>query len=413
MLILALSLLAVPVPPQDTTPDPVIADIIVNGERVEKARKALNQCLAQRCPPRDDIMLSLVLADAQFIEGDYWNSRRTLMTARHRNARYASGYPLEVAALHRATGRLHSLNGKPERALGRGADAVDALKTRYDPVSREVLLQRLSNGDGLVRTHEIEAGLARYADVARAAQSAGLPDIQGLALLRRAMLLTSMAESIWSYRELAERARAAILDNPDTRFLPFRNAVRIMPVRDAKDEEARQATIETVMAQLEPDPSPRPNPLLVYQPPLRIEDFRFGLASGNSDPAFVDISFRILPSGRTADIHIINLVGPVAPLWTDIVMKATAGRRYAPLAHAAGQLRLERTSFVSDLIGGNSSGGGVNALAKSPNTRMTAAASVPSRLSHRGSERRLEIMDLTPKLKPDADPEIPPAASMN
>lgn len=401
--------------PQDSTASTAGADIVVTGERVEKAQKALRQCLDRNCPPRDDILLSLTLADAQFLEGDYWNSRRTLMAARHRNARYASRYPLEVAALHRATGRLHSLNGKPERALGRGADAVDALRTRYAPVSREVLLQRLSNGDGLVRTHEIEAGLARYADVARAAERAGLLDIQGLALLRRAMLLTSIAESIWSYRELAERARAAILDNRNPRFLPFRNAVRIMPVREAKGEEARKAVIEAVVAQLEPDPSPRPNPLLVYQPSLRIEDFQFGLASGTSDPAFVDISFRILPSGRTADIHIINLVGPVAPLWTDIVMKAIANRRYAPLAHADGQLRLERTSFVSDLISGNSSGGGggINALTNSPDTMMRAAASAPSRLPHRSAERRLEIMDLTPKLKPDADPEIPPAASMN
>ncbi len=413
MFILALLM---PFPPvQDGNVSPTGAEIVVTGERVEKARKALNQCLAKGCPPRDDILLSLTLADAQFLEGDYWYSRRTLMATRHRNARFASRYPLEVAALHRATGRLHSLNGKPERALGRGADALDALRTRYDPASREVLLQRLSNGDGLIRTQEIEAGLARYADVARAAESAGLLDIQGLALLRRAMLLTSIAESIWSYRKLAERARAEILDNRDPRFLPFRNAVRIMPVREAKTEEARKAVIETVMAQLEPDPSPRPNPLLVYQPSLRIEDFQFGAASGSSDPAFVDISFRILPSGQTADIHIINLVGPVAPLWTDIVMKAIAKRRYAPLAHADGQFCLERTSFVSDVISGTSAGGGggINALAKTPDTMMRAAASAPSRMPHRSAERRLEIMDLTPKLEPNANPEIPPANSMN
>lgn len=412
---LALALLTVLSPLQDAAPDPIMADIVVTGERVEKARKALDQCRARNCPPRHDILLSLSLADAQFLEGDYWNSRRTLIAARHRNARFASRYPLEVAALHRATGRLHSLNGKPERALGRGADAVDALRTRYDPVSREVLLQRLSNGDGLVLANEIEAGLARYADVARTAESAGLLDIQGLAQLRRAMLLTSIAESIWSYRELAERARAAILDNRDPRFLPFRNAVRIMPVREAKGEEARKAAIETAMAQLEPDPSPRPNPLLVYQPSLRTEDFHFGVALGESDPAFVDISFRILSTGRTGDIHVINLVGPVSPRWTEIVMKAIAERRYAPLAHSDGLLRLERTSFVSDVIGGNSpgSGGGLNALANSPNTLVRAADNPPSRMLHRSAERRLEIMDLTPKLKPDADPEIPPAASMN
>ncbi|MBN3560464.1 hypothetical protein [Sphingomonas yabuuchiae] len=410
-----LPLLVAFLPLQDNDVSPTAAEIVVTGERVEKAQKALDQCRAKNCPLRDDILLSLTLADAQFLEGDYRNSRRTLMAAKRRNARFASHYPLEVAALHRATGRLHSLNGKPERALGRGADAVDALRTRYDPVSREVLLQRLSNGDGLVRTHEIEAGLARYADVARAAERAGLLDIQGLAMLRRAMLLTSMAESIWSYRALAERARAAILDNRDPRFLPFRNAVRIMPVREAKGEEVRKAVIDAVMAQLEPDPSPRPNPLLVYQPSLRIEDFHFGLASGTSDPAFVDISFRILPSGETADIHLINLIGPVAPLWTDIVMKAIAQRRYAPMANADGQLRLERTSFVSDVIGGTSpgGGGGINALGSNSDSMMRAADSAPSRMPHRSAQRRLEIMDLTPKLKPDADPEIPPAASMN
>ncbi|GAA3251147.1 hypothetical protein GCM10020258_06640 [Sphingomonas yabuuchiae] len=123
----------------------------------------------------------------------------------------------------------------------------------------------------------------------------------------------------------------------------------------------------------------------------------------------MDISFRILPSGETADIHLINLIGPVAPLWTDIVMKAIAQRRYAPMANADGQLRLERTSFVSDVIGGTSpgGGGGINALGSNSDSMMRAADSAPSRMPHRSAQRRLEIMDLTPKLKPDADPEIP------
>lgn len=386
-------------------------DIVVTGERVEKARKALTQCLARKCPPRDDILLSLTLADAQFVEGDYRNSRRTLIAARHRNGRFASRYPLEVAALHRATGRLHSLNGRPDRAQGRGADAVDALRTRFEPTSREVLLQRLSNGDVLLRTNQVKAGLARYADVARAAENAGLVDVQGLALLRRAMLLTSMAESIWSYRDLAERARAEILDNRDPRFLPFRNAVRIMPIRDAKDEEARKAAIDHVMAQLEP--AFNSTPLLVYQPSLRIEDFQFGVASGNNDPAFVDISFRILPSGRTGDIHVINQVGPVAPLWTDTLIKAITQRRYAPLAHPDGQLRLERTSFVSDIVGGVSpgAGGGTNAL--TAGGMIQAAESAPSRIPHRSAKRRLEIMDLTPNPGSPANAEEPPVATTN
>lgn len=388
-------------------------DVVVTGERVEKARKALTQCLARKCPPRDDILLSLTLADAQFMEGDYRNSRRTLIAARDRNGRFASRYPLEVAALHRATGRLHSLNGRPDRAQGRGADAVDALRTRFEPTSREVLLQRLSNGDVLLRNNQVEAGLARYSDVARAAENAGLFDVQGLALLRRAMLLTSMAESIWSYRDLAERARAEILDNRDPRFLPFRNAVRIMPIRNAKDEEARKAAIDTVMAQLEPDPASNPTPLLVYQPSLRIEDFRFGVAPGNNDPAFVDISFRILPSGRTGDIHVINQVGPVAPLWTDTLIKAIAKRRYAPLARPDGQLRLERTSFVSDIVGGVSpgAGGGPNAL--TAGGMIHAAESAPSRIPHRSAERRLEIMDLTPNPGSPANAEEPPAPATN
>lgn len=388
-------------------------DVVVTGERVEKARKALTQCLARKCPPRDDILLSLTLADAQFMEGDYRNSRRTLIAARDRNGRFASRYPLEVAALHRATGRLHSLNGRPDRAQGRGADAVDALRTRFEPTSREVLLQRLSNGDVLLRNNQVEAGLARYSDVARAAENAGLFDVQGLALLRRAMLLTSMAESIWSYRDLAERARAEILDNRDPRFLPFRNAVRIMPIRNAKDEETRKAAIDTVMAQLEPDPASNPTPLLVYQPSLRIEDFRFGVAPGNNDPAFVDISFRILPSGRTGDIHVINQVGPVAPLWTDTLIKAIAKRRYAPLARPDGQLHLERTSFVSDIVGGVSpgAGGGPNAL--TAGGMIHAAESAPSRIPHRSAERRLEIMDLTPNPGSPANAEEPPVPVTN
>lgn len=411
MLVFALLIPFLPV--QDGTAPMPSADIVVTGQRVEKARKALNQCLARQCPPRDGILLSLTLADAQFMEGDYQDSRRTLIAARHRNARFARRYPLEVAALHRATGRLYSLNGRPDRALGRGADAVDALQTRFDPVSREVLLQRLSNGDVLLRTHQVGAGLARYADVARAAEKAGLLDVQGLALLRRAMLLTAMAESIWSYRDLAERARAAILDNRDPRFLPFRNAVRIMPIRNAQDEEARMAAIDTVMAQLEPDPSSNPTPLLVYQPSLRIDDFRFGVASGNSDPAFVDISFRILPSGRTGDIHVINLVGPVIPLWTDNLIKAIAKRRYAPLARTDGQLRLERTSFVADIVGGTSPGAGSGPDAFAGAGMMRAAANAPSRISHHSTQRRLEIMDLTPTFGVNADAQKPLAAATN
>ena len=85
---------------------PIDSSIIVTGRAIEDKRVALGACLARHCPPNEDIDASLALAETQLVAGKYREARVTLLAALGRDKKAAMAYPIPVADLYRANGRV-------------------------------------------------------------------------------------------------------------------------------------------------------------------------------------------------------------------------------------------------------------------------------------------------------------------
>ncbi|WP_150131769.1 MULTISPECIES: hypothetical protein [Sphingomonas] len=355
-------------------PDP--PSIVVTGERLSTLRDELAACIARQCPPPEEIKRSLALAETQFIAGDYAKSRGTLLKARGRNARHAAQFPTDVADLHRATALLSNVNGFPDPARIGAIDAVDALKKGLPDNDPRIFMERLHVGEAFAREGRLIGALDHYDWVAKGAKSAGLPDIEGQAMLRSAVLLAAVGSMIKRFEPAARRAADAILARPEPAFLPYRNGVRVLRAQLAPKRE-REAAVRTAMRQIEPDPNAK-GPLLIYGPPIDMQDAVFGTVA-NDTPLWADVAFHIAPDGRVTDVETLRSAEQVDERWVEIATRGLRDRRYAPSTIPAGGLaRVERYSFVADFV---------------PFGR--SRDSLRSRIPVRSSQRRVEVIDIS------------------
>ena len=88
------------------TPSATGPSIVVTAQRIAEQKATLAACLARNCPPDEDINATLALAESQLIDGNYRDARETLLASLGRNKREAARYPIPVADLYRANGRV-------------------------------------------------------------------------------------------------------------------------------------------------------------------------------------------------------------------------------------------------------------------------------------------------------------------
>lgn len=356
MLLLALILQVQSPPPpprpelQPTQPTEMGATVVVTGKNLSSTREALENCLAAKCPSKEDIAKSLDYAEVQFLTGDYKGSRETLLAARHRNADQASILPYDVARLHRALSRITRLNGIAINPRVNAADAVYALRAGLPADSPAIFAQRLEVGDELAREGRLDGALQHYDWVARQAEKAGLKAMTGMAYLRSAILLSAVAAEQPPYRYRAAAAVKRIMKLEGSDMLPFRNAARVLRVQIAPESD-RASIVARLASEMEP--SDDQQQMLVYAPMIDTSRMPFGSAAGEEAPAYTDISFRVMPDGRVTAVTPITVTQTVRPIWVEAVTKALIERRYTPRRAKAGDegtLHLERYSFVSPLI---------------------------------------------------------------
>lgn len=365
-------------PPPSSAPQslPAPPSIVVTGERLSKLRDDLAACIARQCPPPEEIQRSLALAETQFIAGDYRRSRATLLKARKRNARHAAQFPVDVADLHRATALLSNVNGLPDPARIGAIDAVDALKKGLTENDPRIFMERLRVGEAFAREGRPFAALDHYAWVARSAKASGMPDIEGQAMLRSAVLLGVIATMVKSYVPSARRAADAILARQEPAFLPYRNGVRVLRAQLAPKRE-RAAVVQAALREIEPDPTAQGS-VLVYNPPIDMQDAVFGTVA-NDTPLWADVAFHIAPDGRVTEVETLRSAEQVDPRWVEIATRGLRDRRYAPASIPAdGLARVERYSFVADFV---------------PFGR--SRDSLRSRIPVRSSQRRVEVIDIS------------------
>lgn len=349
-----LVLAALPAYAQDE--DSVDQTIVVTGTPLTKTEADLKNCLARKCPPKEDIDASLAHAENLFVAGDYGRSRETLAAARGRNARYAKQFPVEVADLTRAYSRVSEHDGYPDLARVLQFDTLDALKAGLEQGDSRVLMQRLMVGDQFGKQGRFRAAADVYRKVARQGREAGKPMVTGFAMLREAVLYAAVSYRNSAYRAPTEQRIKAIEQTGGAEFEEFRFAARMLRARLAADR-GDSAELDAAIAAFKDQKLDRP--VLVFAPPLRLdrvsghEDGRIPAPNNvNKSPEWIDVRFRIAADGTVKDIETVREAPTVHGVWPKAVRANLAERRYAPLALADGSdgmTRIERFTLAYDV----------------------------------------------------------------
>lgn len=378
MILLVVALLqsaAVAPPPAAAAEDQTI---VVVGQRLSGTERALAACIARGCPPKEEIAASLAHAENQFLVGDYAASRETLLKARGRNEKYAKDIPVDVANLIRASGRLASLNGLSDSSRTNAIDSLDVLKGGLAHSDPRVLTERLLVGDTFAKERRYTAAEEVYGTVAKQANAAGLKQVEGLALLRTAVLYTALASVDSAYEYQARKAIRRIRDTTDPELAPFREATVTLERRVKSGDKAHD--VEKAELAKTPSQQRTNEAVLVYASPIDLPDrsesgSKVVAVTGDPIPQWVDVTFMVRPDGTVQDIDVVRQSDNVRGPWLDAVKASLAKRLYRPLAMAAdkpGLRRIERYSLIYD-------------VSYAPGSRVQARSSKP----------RVEMTDLT------------------
>jgi hypothetical protein len=364
-------------PAQQAEPATEGQTVVVTARRLADTERALKDCLARKCSPKEDIAATLAHAEALFLEGDYAQARHTLAASRGRNARHAKTLPVEVANLTRGYARLTSLDGRVDLSRTIGLDTIDALKAGLPANDPRVLMERIGGGDRYAALRRIDAAIDVYDAVAHDARAAGLPMVEGHAMLRAAVLFGAAAGGDPMFKSDARRRIARIEKTTEPALAPFRNAATLLKAQLAA-YDGDMSAIDRAIASVRATSAARP--VLVYAPPIDEEEVLpdrplLERSGGDTQAQWIDVSFWIAPNGTVRDVELLRQSANLSGDWIERSRKALAKRRYAPLAvdpKSPGVLRIERHSRVNDVL-----------------------VTTGSRMAGRSSKGRIEILDLT------------------
>ena len=378
-------------PPAKATVQPVTSDtganreIVVMGRPLPETRSALEACLARRCPPMDDMRATLAHADNQFVKGDIAGSRETLMKSIGRNRRFSKTYPIAVAGLFRANGRIAAHLGEGESYRMSTLDGYSALKSGLPDSDPHVLSGSLELADMFARLGQTDTALNRYRSVVKIAHATGNLVVEGFARFRIVLLLDAEDRQTGLSGTALKTAIRDLATTTEPALQPFRDALQsVTALRAARKGD--MSGVEGVVARYKS--LGVKTPLLVYAPTLDMIDAPVSTSANlrssarDVDGQWVDLSYWIKPDGTVGDIDVIRESPKLQRWWVGPVQKMVGGRRYVPLAlgpNDPGLLRVERFSRTAFWVAGSD-----------------------SRMPVRASQSRLESLDLT---EPAATPK--------
>ena len=367
----------------------------VTGLRLSDSERALQECIARKCPVDQDVAATLRHAENQFVAGKYTDARRTLGAGRGRTRRFAKEYPVPVSNLLRAMAVVASHLGEGEAYEFASIDSLVALKTGLPADDPQVLTARIEVADAYNRLGRFDAAEDLYRSVAKRAHELDLPNVAGLAEFHLASMFTAYAKTEPGiYAAGAVKAIDTLLAYTDPRYAQFVAAARVLKARQQLRGGDPKA-VDAVIAELRAAP-PTDRPVLVYAP--LIESIRSSsrgayqtinnelggatrtalssLALRNYDDQWVDVGFYVTPEGQVADAAVLRQSAKLeSDDWVKPILSAISGRRYLPLKRARtdpGILRVERytlTALIED----------------KPGTRIRGHAPAP----------RIEVLDLS------------------
>lgn len=380
--------------PQQTPP---AADepktVIVTAKRLDVTEKALRDCLARGCPPDQEIDAALAHAENLFVDGDYIKARRTLMTTIGHVDKRSKEYPEAVGDIWRAQARIAQHLGEKDQTRISQFESLSALRKGVPSGDARVLAQRLSVADTLARQGRTDLAKNTYNDVAKDARAAHLPNAEGTALLRVALLEAAFYElQPEAFGVGLDRAVKALTDRDDPALAVYQDAARLLRDR-LKIKPGDTAAVDRLIAQYAPATTTRP--ILIYQPTQfdgedsnprpRTIDGR--AVSNRTDTGFdgqwADVTFRILPNGHVEDVDVAREGATFDREWIEPTLKAIAGRRYAPLTLPAGKTGLRQVERYT-----------LTAYYEAPTGTRVRSRAFP----------RIEMLDLSPVSTASAGP---------
>lgn len=308
---------------QAASPAPVSSqEIVVIGRRAEQEMAA---CLARKCPPAEEIEVSLQASVEQFADGRYADARRTLQSAIRRNRDHAAELPGPVSSLYATLATVAEHEGNTNLWRSSARNNVEVLRRHVGEAHSATLREELSFADTLVGLGSPDAAASAYQSVQRKAAESGEPKLAAAAAFRRAWLALIHGRDREAER-LADEA-VSIGGASDRLMLEAREILRTRIAIRRGDDGA----VDALAARLRQSASK--TPALLFAPPVEdINPVRAGVAQDpwhDSQIRFADVGYWIRPDGRTAEVEILRNSGLGA--WGPGILRQLGKRRYVPL----------------------------------------------------------------------------------
>lgn len=341
-ILLLASALALPAAAQKTG-DP---EIVVTGRSLKETADDLAACLARNCPPDQDVAASLAHAENQLLQGEYKDSRTTLLKSIGRNRKHGDKFPVEVSDLFRANGRVAEHVGEAKNFQLSVLDMRDTLKAGLGEKDPRVMVAQIEVGDSRAKLGFGLEAKRIYEEVERDAIASGQNRVAMFARVRQALILQTIAET--SQRPDDIKAARDKIDTIIAEPLPggeeFVFMARVIKARtDRKAGDA--ASTDAILADFAARGGAN-RPVLLFSEPLERIDLTaqqdgqvtpstsLRLAVSNSIAKWADVGFWINADGRVSDVEILR--GEGAPGWLKPVFAQIKARIYAPLKRTDG-----------------------------------------------------------------------------
>ena len=391
--------------------------IVVVGQRIDDAAADLKACLARRCKPDEDIDATLRLAETQLLAGKYRDARTTLLASLRRNDDWAKVYPVPVSDLYRANGKVAAHLGFDQDYYRSTFGIYRTLKQGLPSDDYRKYMAMIEVAEMMYRTRGHTRARLYYDEIADRARRDGRDDIAAIAQLRSALRHLPAGSSM----QMAEIRKIASLKGEKMRAPVLEAKLALARMAYQKEDEAAAQVIQDDLAQFNIK-----RPILIYQPNYAMvareldsgSEFGFPFApqsmvggepggsggprgltpapsggnpgglegsgraaitnmsavaqwsttkriAGNFDDMWVDVSFRVLPDGKVADVKIIRSKGDL--FWTKPLLISLAGRRYtAGAPDDPFSIRTERYTYTS----GYEAQSGTRVAQRSPKARV-------------------------------------------
>ena len=370
------------------------SDIVVTGQSLRQTETALQECVARRCPVDQDVAATLRHAENQFVAGKYKDARTTLLASVRRNKKADKQYPVLVASLYRANGRVAAHLGEGESYRLSTISSLDALRSGLPDNDPRVIAQRVEIGDMFANIGRIDAAIGVYNQVVRDAHAANLPGIEGPARLRIANIKVQAAQGSTLASNAAREAIAELdllSQESNTALAPYRFVAKLLKAR-LYARHGDSGPFDTLIAELRTRPA-LSSPVLLDAKPINLDDrtqvrksldqntlltqsMTASIPTGDFEDQWIDVSFLIKADGTVSDADVVRQSKETVGPWSSAVLSSINSRRYAPVSLAPnepGLLRVERYTYTATI----------------------QDVSTESRMRTRGTTPRIEMMDLT------------------